>query len=99
MADGVVTKVYFSDSYGNVVEYETNFYNKRLTFFMAHLEEGVVKEGQFVKKGDVVGLAGNTGQSTGPHLHFSLYADGELINPLYGLEVGNKKEVINNEND
>ncbi len=86
VTDAIVTKVYFSDSYGNVVEYETNFDNKRLTFFMAHLEKAVVKEGEYISKGDMVGKAGNTGQSTGPHLHFSLYVDGELINPLYGLE-------------
>jgi murein DD-endopeptidase MepM/ murein hydrolase activator NlpD len=41
-----------------------------------------VKEGDRVRKGDVVGKAGNTGTSTGIHLHFEILKDGKHVNPL-----------------
>lgn len=47
-----------------------------------HLSRVLVKRGQMVKKGEVVGLAGSTGLSTGPHLHWSARANEERIDPL-----------------
>jgi len=47
-----------------------------------HLSKIAVKEGTFVDQGTVIGYSGNTGQSTGPHLHFSIFKNGQAIDPL-----------------
>ncbi len=47
-----------------------------------HCGDIFVKEGQSVAQGDVIGVIGSTGWSTGPHLHFSITKDGEQVNPL-----------------
>ena len=47
-----------------------------------HMEQLTVKLGQFVHKGDVIGLQGSTGNSTGPHLHFMVWWDNQYVDPL-----------------
>ncbi len=46
-----------------------------------HLSTVLVKSGQVVRAGDLIGYSGNTGLSTGPHLHFELFQEGRLVNP------------------
>ncbi|MBR2591041.1 MAG: peptidoglycan DD-metalloendopeptidase family protein [Clostridia bacterium] len=48
----------------------------------AHMSRIVVKEGQYVKQGQVIGYVGSTGNSIGPHLHFGYLVDGQFVNPL-----------------
>ena len=48
----------------------------------AHLSESLVELGQEVTQGEVIAYSGNTGYSTGPHLHFEIRIDGEAVNPL-----------------
>ncbi|MCM3665332.1 peptidoglycan DD-metalloendopeptidase family protein [Mesobacillus subterraneus] len=69
---GVVTKSYYSGSYGHVVfiKHENN-----LETVYAHLNKRNVKEGQVVKQGDIIGLMGNTGDSSGVHLHFEVHKE------------------------
>lgn len=47
----------------------------------AHMSQVKVRRGQKVKRGDVIGLVGNTGLSAGPHLHYEVHKDGKAVNP------------------
>ena len=47
-----------------------------------HLSEANVSVGQTVSQGDLLGLSGNTGNSTGPHLHFEMRINDEVVDPL-----------------
>lgn len=51
-----------------------------------HMHKIKVKQGQFVSQGQEIGLVGNTGYSTGPHLHFTVYKNGKLVNPMSVLK-------------
>lgn len=55
-----------------------------------HLSKQLVKEEQIVRAGDVIGLGGNTGRSTGSHLHFETRLLGEAINPVYMFDFPNQ---------
>lgn len=48
----------------------------------AHLSKFNVKQGQKIKRGDLIGLVGSTGKSTGPHLHYEVEVNGEKVNPI-----------------
>ena len=55
----------------------------------AHLQDILVEKGQKIKRGELVGTMGNTGRSTGPHLHYEIRKDGKPVNPMYFFyEVG-----------
>jgi len=51
-----------------------------------HMSKILVKEGQMVKKGDVIGKVGSTGFATGPHLHWGLYMNGLPVNPIQWIK-------------
>lgn len=50
----------------------------------AHLAEPLVRAGERVTEGQVVGKSGNSGRSTGPHLHFEMLVNGQAVDPLKG---------------
>jgi len=80
-ADGKVTAAQSGSgpmSYGLYVKIQHS--DKYVTFY-AHLSRIDVKVGQEVAKGQIIGLSGNTGFSTGPHLHFGLFRNGTAIDP------------------
>ena len=74
-------------SYGNLVRIRHADYNGgKLQTLYAHLKESKVKYGQTVKEGELIGYSGNTGNSTGPHLHFEVRLAGTRRNPLVWLD-------------
>ncbi|WHT37900.1 M23 family metallopeptidase [Myroides odoratus] len=78
--DGKVTRANNQLSgYGNLIEVEHGYgYQTRY----AHLSKYNVKPGQTVKRGDIIGYAGSTGRSSGPHLHYEVHYKGNPVNPL-----------------
>lgn len=77
--DGEVAWSYYSNSAGNWVgvDHGDGIY----TVYM-HMSKRLVSEGDKVKKGDVLGLVGTTGRSTGNHLHFAVRQNGSYVDPL-----------------
>ena len=57
-----------------------------VTSFYAHCSKLCVQQWQQVKLGEKVAEVGDTGETTGPHLHFELRLNGELLNPVYYIE-------------
>ncbi len=79
MLDGSVQAVRYSTSgYGYHVIVEHG--NGMVTLY-AHCSKLLVRQGQEIKQGTVIALSGNTGKSTGPHLHFEVRVNGESQNP------------------
>lgn len=76
---GTVIVSQYSSSYGNYVVISHGSGN---TTLYAHMSSRKVTEGQYVNQGDVIGITGSTGHSTGPHLHFEITENGVRINPL-----------------
>ena len=69
----------YSSSYGNYVVISHGSGN---TTLYAHMSSRKVEVGQYVNQGDVIGITGSTGNSTGPHLHFEVTENGVRVNPL-----------------
>ena len=88
-ASGVVTRAYYSGSYGNVVFISHYINGQSYQTVYAHMKYApMVSTGQVVKKGQQIGVMGSTGDSTGPHLHFEIHSPkwtpgkGNALNPL-----------------
>ena len=77
--DGVVEVADRKSGYGNVIDISHGY--NYLTRY-AHLSEILVKPGQQVKRGDLIGRVGSTGKSTGPHLHYEVRFKDEPQNPV-----------------
>jgi murein DD-endopeptidase MepM/ murein hydrolase activator NlpD len=75
---GVVEAAGYEGPNGNRVAINHGFGYRSV---YAHLSKVQVKPGDQVKRGQIVGLSGNTGRSSGPHLHYTLYYHGKTINP------------------
>ncbi len=78
-ADGMVSAVFYDYGYGRVV---TITHGYGLETLYGHLQKVLVKKGQFVKRGETIALLGNTGRSTGPHLHYEVHLNRVAVNPL-----------------
>lgn len=75
---GKVVSTGRSKTYGNyiMIKHQANF-----TTFYAHLNKILVKKGDKIKVGEIIGKVGQTGRATGPHLHFEVRKDGQTLNP------------------
>lgn len=87
--DGVVGRAGWFGGYGN---YVTVRHNGTYSTAYGHMSKILVKPGQRVRQGQVIGRVGTTGNSTGPHLHFEVIQNGAAINPIKvaNLSVGEK---------
>jgi murein DD-endopeptidase MepM/ murein hydrolase activator NlpD len=84
-ADGTVTRSGWEDTYGNIVEvtHAEGFMTR-----YAHISKRHVTEGQRVKRGQHIADVGSTGRSTGPHLHYEVFRNGHVLNPVQVLPTG-----------
>ncbi len=78
-AAGTVTGAGYRGAYGNLITVDHGF---GLQTRYGHLLDYSVRNGQQVKRGDVIGHVGATGRATGYHLHYEVLASGKLLNPL-----------------
>ena len=108
MHNGLDIKVYIGDTIRaafdgriRMVKYERRGYGKYVVIrhdngletIYGHLSKQLVKEDEFVRAGDVIGLGGNTGRSTGSHLHFETRFLGQVINPEFLFDFPNQDIV------
>jgi murein DD-endopeptidase MepM/ murein hydrolase activator NlpD len=97
-ADGLVEYVGYhkTSGYGNLIIIDHNFGFKTI---FGHLSKIVVKQGDFVKKGEIIGYTGNSGLSNGPHLHYEIRYLGVVLNPIYFVKwnLKNYNEIFEKE--
>lgn len=86
-ANGIVTKAFYNSGYGNYVQIDHG--NGYKTSF-SHLKKFLVKKGENVQRGQLIGLVGNSGRSTGPHLHYEISRNNKPINPSTFLKVATR---------
>ncbi len=79
-ADGVVVYVGTKPGFGKFVHLVHGY---AIETFYAHAKKVTVKKGQAVKRGDTIAIIGNTGSSTGPHVHYEVRVNGTPVNPFY----------------
>ncbi len=77
--DGVIKKADWESGYGKIIIINHGFGYET---WYAHLNDYDVRVGQKVKRGEVIGKVGNTGKSTGPHLHYEVRLKGKVVNPV-----------------
>ena len=81
MADGEVVSAKWQGGFGRIVRIQ---HDADYASAYAHLQRYAtgIKAGAHVRKGQVIGYVGNSGQATGPHLHFALFRAGKPVDPL-----------------
>lgn len=84
--DGVVRVSMAMNGYGHLVVIR---HNNGLETFYGHMSRRDVNPGDAVKAGDIIGLSGNTGRSTGPHLHYEIRYDGLALDPQRIIDFSN----------
>jgi murein DD-endopeptidase MepM/ murein hydrolase activator NlpD len=78
-ADATVTAAGPNGAYGNMVALDHGF---GIVTKYGHLSRIAVIDAQHVKRGDVIGYVGSTGRSTGAHLHYEVWMNGRLADPM-----------------
>jgi murein DD-endopeptidase MepM/ murein hydrolase activator NlpD len=89
--DGIVNFADHKGTYGNCIDIiHGDDYSTAITTRYAHLSKINVKKGQFVKKGDIIGIQGHSGRATGNHLHYEVLYKNTQINPIKFIEFKNQ---------
>jgi hypothetical protein len=80
------------EGYGNfvVIRHKYGFYTK-----YAHLQRTYVRPGQDISQGDVLGTMGNTGLSTGPHLHYEVRIGSQVVDPVKYINMTDNHDIFN----
>lgn len=78
-ADGTVSFAGANGNYGNLLVIDHGF---GIVTKFGHLSRFAARTGQTIRRGDVLGFVGTTGRSTSPHLHYEIWMNGQLTNPL-----------------
>jgi murein DD-endopeptidase MepM/ murein hydrolase activator NlpD len=88
IADGVVTASEYGGGYGQYAYIEHEINGQTVLSVYAHMQRNSspLQVGDSIRAGDFIGLVGNTGISTGPHLHFEIRIEGEYVNPFTWLK-------------
>jgi len=88
-ANGQVVAVEYDTGWGNyiIVKHKHGFYTR-----YAHLQSHRVSRGDSVSKGEIIGYLGNTGISTGPHVHYEVHIGSDVIDPSKYLSLKNVKK-------
>jgi murein DD-endopeptidase MepM/ murein hydrolase activator NlpD len=83
-ANGQVVTVDYDNGFGNyvIIKHKHGFYTR-----YAHLLSARVQKGQWVQQGETIGYMGNTGLSTGPHLHYEVHIGSDVVDPLKYLNI------------
>jgi murein DD-endopeptidase MepM/ murein hydrolase activator NlpD len=83
-ADGQVVTADWDDGFGNyvIIRHKHGYYTR-----YAHLQSYRVRIGQLVQQNDVIGYIGNTGLSTGPHLHYEVHVGSDVVDPYKYLNI------------
>ena len=83
-ADGQVVTIDYTDYYGHyvIVRHKHGYYTR-----YAHLLRATARLGQRVQQGDVIGYVGNTGLSTGPHLHYEIHIGSDVVDPYKYINI------------
>ena len=93
-ADGYASRAEHSyGGYGNVIELQ---HGKGIMTRYGHLSQILIHQGQRVHRGDMVGLMGSTGRSTGSHLHYEVRIDGRAVNPTPFLQTADYLMALQN---
>lgn len=79
-ADGVILSAAVQGAYGNAIMMDHGF---GVVTRYGHLDAYAVRPGQRVRRGDLIGFVGNTGRSTGPHLHYEVWVRDQAQNPIH----------------
>jgi murein DD-endopeptidase MepM/ murein hydrolase activator NlpD len=79
-ADGVVVSAAAQGAYGNSIVIDHGY---GVVTRYGHMEGYAVKPGQKIRRGDLIGYVGNTGRSTGPHLHYEVWVRDQAQNPIH----------------
>lgn len=89
-ADGQVVTVEYDPGFGNyvIIKHKHGFYTR-----YAHMQSFRVSRGQYVQQGQTIGYIGNTGVSTGPHLHYEVHIGSDVVDPMkyLNIKVSNNK--------